>query len=97
VKCFFDRINEARGVCRFCGRATCKDTPEAPCPISRRSTSGRAHAEGRRVAGAPGAASASPKRAGADAGIYDRTAMPQDCSASIARDPRLLMRRAYSR
>ena len=31
VKCFFDD-NDARGVCRFCGRATCKDHAEKRLP-----------------------------------------------------------------
>jgi hypothetical protein len=31
VKCFFDD-NEARGVCRFCGRATCKEHAEKRLP-----------------------------------------------------------------
>ena len=31
MKCFFDD-NEAVGVCRFCGRATCKDHAEKRMP-----------------------------------------------------------------
>jgi hypothetical protein len=31
VKCFFDE-NEARGLCRFCGRGVCKDHAEKRLP-----------------------------------------------------------------